>query len=366
LLLVAASLAFGSVSAQNNSSVVDLRQTLKIRDLARKLEAYRVVLIGETHDRYAHHLDQLEIIRELHQRNPQLAIGLEAFQQPFQSVLDEYVNGAIDERQLLRNSEYFKRWGYDYRLYRPILEYAREQRIPLIALNIEREITNQVKQEGIDSLDDAQRQRLPDGIERSDEAYHERLREIFVQHPHAEEADFEAFLDVQLLWDEAMAEQASRFLRDNASSKLVVVAGAGHVIYRSGIPNRIQRRLPDTSIATVVSLAEVSALEPAMADFVVLADSQFLQPTGKFGVMLDTENDIMTVKEILETSNATDAGIKVKDIIVSIDGETIGDYYDLRMILMDKSPGDRVEVGIKRHNDKGEEKTLQIDLTLVE
>ena len=96
----------------------------------------RVVFVGESHDRYDHHLAQLEIIRSLHALHPRLAIGMEAFQQPFQTVLDDYIAGRLSEREMLRDSEYYTRWRFDYRLYAPILRYAREHQLPVVALNL--------------------------------------------------------------------------------------------------------------------------------------------------------------------------------------------------------------------------------------
>ena len=55
--------------------------------LIEALDTHRVVFVGETHDRYDHHLNQLAILQALHRRNPQVAIGVEWFQQPFQPVV---------------------------------------------------------------------------------------------------------------------------------------------------------------------------------------------------------------------------------------------------------------------------------------
>ena len=61
---------------------------------------------------------------------------MEMFQQPFQRYLDEYVAGSIDEQTMLRATEYYRRWRMDFRHYAPILRYAREHGLPVIALNV--------------------------------------------------------------------------------------------------------------------------------------------------------------------------------------------------------------------------------------
>ena len=89
---------------------------------------------------------------------PRLAIGVEFVQQPFQEVLDDFVQQRIDERDFLRRSEYFTRWGFDYRLYAPLLRFARNNAIPVVALNVPGEITSKVARDGVAALSDEERQ----------------------------------------------------------------------------------------------------------------------------------------------------------------------------------------------------------------
>lgn len=141
--------------------VVDLRSLPDLNAIIPELADRRVVFVGETHDRYSHHLNQLAVIRGLQQRHPDLVIALEFFQQPFQRHLDDYVAGNISEKDMLRLTEYFSRWQFDYRLYRPILRYAREAGLKLLALNIPAELTRKVGREGLEGLDAEERAKLP-------------------------------------------------------------------------------------------------------------------------------------------------------------------------------------------------------------
>ena len=50
----------------------------------------RVVFVGETHTRYDHHLVQLEVLKFLHRKYGDVALGVEWFQFPFQPVIDAY------------------------------------------------------------------------------------------------------------------------------------------------------------------------------------------------------------------------------------------------------------------------------------
>jgi uncharacterized iron-regulated protein len=75
--------------------VLDPQSVPNLESIIGSLASKRVVFIGETHDRFDHHLNQLEIIHRLHDIHPNMAIGMEFFQQPFQGYLDKYVAGEI-------------------------------------------------------------------------------------------------------------------------------------------------------------------------------------------------------------------------------------------------------------------------------
>jgi uncharacterized iron-regulated protein len=328
--------------------VVDLSTMTDLSSLVEKLANKQVVFVGESHDQYQHHLNQLAIIKGLYAKHSDLVIGLEFFFQPYQPILDQYISGEIDETEMIRQTDYFNRWRFDYRLYRPILRFAREKGIPLIALNLESEITSQVGQGGIESLPEELKMRLPSQIDRDNEAYRSRLQEVFDSHPHRDGGDFERFLDVQLLWDEGMAQQAADWMQVHPDSHLVILAGVGHLMYRNGIPDRLLRRLP-VSQAIVLNTNTLELLNRDLADYVVLATEQTLPPSGKMGILLDAEGSPLSISGFTKESGGAEAGLKKKDRLISIDDQPIASYTDLRIVLMDKAVGDTIKVEIERN-----------------
>lgn len=330
------------------TTALDLNATTNLEGIIPELAGKRVVLVGETHDRYDNHLMQLEIIRRLHAVHPRLAIGMEIFQQPFQGILDDYIAGRVDEKQLLRGTEYYRRWRFDFRHYAPILEYAREHRIPVVALNLPVELTGKVGREGIAGLTEAERKQLPDEIDRSDAAYEARLRKVFEHHPGSDGHGFEHFIDVQLLWDEGMAERAADYLRAHPDYAMVVLAGEGHLAYGSGIPRRLTRRL-DVKSAIVLNDWD-GTLEPQLADFLLLPQEQSLPPAGKFGALLDEDGGKLRVDQCLPNSPCKQAGLRHGDQIIAINGEAIADLADLRVATWDKRPGESVTITVRRQH----------------
>ena len=112
-------------------------------DIAARLANYQVIYVGENHTSYEDHLLQLEIIRAMYEHSPRLAIGMEMFNRPVQPVIDRYLAGELDEKSFLKESGYFKNWSFDYRFYRDIINFAKYNHLPIIALNLEKDIVDQ-------------------------------------------------------------------------------------------------------------------------------------------------------------------------------------------------------------------------------
>jgi uncharacterized iron-regulated protein len=320
----------------------------ELKDILPALERKRVVYVGETHDEYAHHLMELEIIRRLHQADPRLAIGVEFFQQPFQAKLDDYTAGRLGERDMLRATGYFERWGYDYRLYAPIVRFARDHGLPIVALNVPAELVKKVRERGLDGLAAEDRPALPSPIDRSDPDYAARIREVYQQHPHHEGSRFERFLDVQLLWDEGMAQRAADYLREHPGYRMVVLTGSGHVAFGGGVPKRLNRRLPVDS--AIVLNGWQGPLGPGLADYLLVPDEQTLAPAGRIGVTLEHDGKAMKVVSCAAGGACAAAGLKKGDEMVAIDGVPVADMNDVRVLMWDRRPGETLKVTMRRNH----------------
>ncbi|BCU05965.1 hypothetical protein Atep_06420 [Allochromatium tepidum] len=347
----------------NPTRVLESAHLTDMDALIARLADKRVILVGEQHDRYEDHLNQAAIIEGLLARGRSVAIGMEMFQQPYQPALDAYVAGEIDEAELLRRTQYFDRWRFDYRLYRPILRLARAHRIPVIALNLESELTRQVGAGGIASLNEADRARLPE-IDRSDADHRARLEAIFKHHPDEQQRNFEHFLEVQLLWDEGMAERAARYLTEHPERTLVVISGDGHIEYGQGIPKRLARRVP-VPMATLLD-GQGRTPDPSAADFFLYPDPVELPPTGKLGVLLGrpAPEGGMAIDGFAEDSGARTAGLQTGDRIVRVDGQPITSYADIRLALLDAEPNGKVEVEAIRSRRLGGDERLTLEVEL--
>ena len=335
---------------------INLDSPLAMDKLAAELASKRVVFVGEIHNRYDNHLNQLEIIRLLHERDPKLAIGVEYFPQTVQQQVDDYIEGRTSEQEFLRAADYFKNWGYDYRLYAPIFRYAREQRIPVRALNVPNELPSAVAKAGIAGLPESQRKYLPREREPADDAYRARLRSAFSAHGPSKPGDFEHFVEAQLVWDEGMAESAAAYLVANPERRMVILVGAGHVEFGSGVPKRLERR---THATYAIVLSSGEEIEPHMADYLVLSEKRDLPRAGALGVSLEDKNGECRIKSLSPGGAGEKAGLKRGDVLLGIDSQAIKAVADVRLALWDKKPGDHVRIKYRR---KRAEREVEVEL----
>jgi uncharacterized iron-regulated protein len=326
-----------------------------INDLSEK----QVIYVGERHDRFSHHMAQLRIIQGLNRYDRKIAVGMEMFQLPFQDVLDAYLSGRINEETFLKDSEYLKRWSYDYNLYRPIIEYCKEHDIPVLALNLPAEISKKVAQNGLASLSDEDLKRVPMDLDWSNTVYKIRLREIFGEHPVGEVKNFDTFYQAQVLWDETMAQSVHNYLNNNPDRQMVVLAGNGHIAFGDGIPSRIYRR-GNYDQAIIITNPTNDSLQHDMADFFLFPP--VVQPpfSAKLGVILGHEDNKVVLKKVMHNSPAQESGLKPGDLLLSFDGEPVKDISDLKLALLFKKEGDTAEIKVKRIKKLARDKVLEL------
>jgi uncharacterized iron-regulated protein len=323
---------------------VEIPRLTDIYGAIEKASGKDIIYVGEAHDRLEHHRVQLQVIKALYKKYKKIAIGMEMFQKPYQQALDDYIAGKTDEKTFLKKSEYFKQWGFDYTLYREILLFARAYKIPVIALNIRKDIVSKVSKEGLHSLTSDELKELPEYFDLSDMEYRERLRGFFERHSHSKERNFDFFYEAQVLWDESMAQNLDAFIRDNPEYKVVVLAGVGHMAFGSGIPKRAFR-MNKRDYAVILNEGDI---EKDVADFVLFPAPVSLPESPKLGVLLKDDDKKVIINRFAPDSIAEKAGLKEKDTILSLDDTLVESVDDMRIFLLSKKKGDEITVKVLR------------------
>lgn len=347
------------VELKAETPVVDISTLKGIADVIGSVSDKKIVYVGEVHDVFAHHAVQLDIINGLYEKGRAIAIGMEMFQVPFQKSLDRFIQGKMGEREFLKESQYFERWGFDYHLYKPILDFARTNRVPVIALNTKREIIDSVSKNGIDSLSPEEKKDIPPHLDFSDTEYRSRLEEVFSFHEKSDKKNFDYFYQSQILWDETMSRSIYDYLAANPERTMVVLAGQGHLMYGSGIPKRTFRR---NHLAYSIILIDAD-VEENIADYIFFPKPVEGETSPKLMVFLTKGKDGFAVAGFPDDSVSEKAGLKVGDILLFVDDVRVNTVDDIKIHLIYKKKGEIVRVKVGRE-ENGKRIEIEIPVEL--
>jgi uncharacterized iron-regulated protein len=250
--------------------IVDLAsgKVIGFEELIANVSTKDLIFVGEAHDNPDHHLIQIQILQAVANRSPTLTMGMEFFQEHQQPILDRYVQGEMTEKEFLEAVDWKKAWGFDYHLYRPLMQFARERKYRVLAINAPNSVVRKVARTGLESLDPSERDQLPKDIDLNQERHRSFLQEIYTEHSPRDLKEFEFFYEAQCVWEEAMASHLAEHLA-SGKGRLIAFAGNGHIVNKFGIPDRTLRRVP-ASMVTVMPypLNGKETVDRASADFV--------------------------------------------------------------------------------------------------
>jgi uncharacterized iron-regulated protein len=268
LVLGLALLVTTSISANAATNVVRMtdKTSVEFGRFVEDIGRSDVIFIGDTHDDRELHEKQLEIIRGVQARAPRLAIGLEMFTADCQRYLDDWTNGKLQERDFA--AIYARNWSYDWRLYRDIFIFARDNQIPMIALNVPKPIIAKVVRQGGKALTEEERKDLPPGgtwiLNPRQAQYLRRIRgQVFGNRPSPiPTANFD---EAQALRNQAMAYNIAKFRKEAPERKVVVIAGTWHAI-KNGAPESLKGYGSSTYKVVLPDLPEFAWLKPTAED----------------------------------------------------------------------------------------------------
>ncbi len=334
-----------------------------------------VVLLGESHHDRRHHRWQLHTVAALHGRRPDMILGFEMFPRRVQPVLDRWVAGELTTKAFLREVNWSEVWGFDADLYLPLFHFARQHRVPMVALNVDRALVARVAREGWGAVAAEDREGVSDPAPAS-EAYRQSLASVYrmshiratggkgvreislyeasVEDPTAPPDDpgFRHFVEAQLTWDRAMAEALARARRTGGNPLVVGIIGRGHAEHGWGIPRQLDALgIPDTAILLPVDRAEdCSFATSGIADalFIVEEMDEPARPRPRLGIRIETTETGVRVDQVMERSVAEAAGIKNGDVIIAAAGFPVKKTGDLIKIVDRQAPGTWLPVTIRR------------------
>ena len=218
--------------------------------MADSLQWADVVFLGEEHDNTVGYKLQFALIRELFERRGEMVITLEMFERDVDFNLEDYLVGKLSEEEFLERS---RPWGNYTQHYRPILEWARERDIRVVAANIPRRVARRVAYEGIGAT--RKLRWMPEEFEAPEGEYYERF--LSAMGGRQQERDMDRLYRwycAQCVKDEVMAESIVRWTDGKPEDSIVVhLCGKFHSDARLGTVERVARRRPHFDLRIVTT-----------------------------------------------------------------------------------------------------------------
>jgi uncharacterized iron-regulated protein len=234
-----------------------------------------IVFVGELHNNSIAHWLELKITESIYAENSELVLAMEMFEADDQIVLTEYLDNVIKEDHLLKEAKVWNNYKTDYK---PLVEFARKNQLPVIASNIPRRYANLVYRQGLSSLDSLTSEAkqwiapLPIKIDLELPGYKSM---IAMMGSHGD-GDPNNIVYAQAVKDATMAH----FILQNktSSNKVLHFNGSYHSQNHEGIVWYIKQSRPDLKVITIQLLEQkdISTLDNdnlGKADFIIVIPS---------------------------------------------------------------------------------------------
>lgn len=245
-------------------------------DVAKAADKVQFVYLGENHATAPHQQLQADVIKALSDRGRKVVVGLEMYTRPKQDWLDKWSSGSLPEEEFVLQSDWKGQWGFGFEFYRPIFQVAKDNKMPMVALNVPRDWVRLVGRNGLSALTTEQKLQLPTEIFLGNNNHKSVFNALMGGHPMTGTRGDNIYA-AQVLWDEGMADTAIKWMERYGDEKtvFVVVAGAGHIMYNQGINYRIQRRTNKEGITVTMSQAKaISTVSKGLGDFVYVTEEK--------------------------------------------------------------------------------------------
>lgn len=239
----------------------------KLLDAAQKAD---IILFGELHDNPIDHWLEQELTKDLYaDKKENLLLGAEMFEADDQIIIDEYLSGSVSEKTLKDEAKIWTNFPSDYK---PLLDFAKKNKLRFIATNVPRRYANMVYSKGLQKLDsidtDAKRwlSPLPIKYDSTLQCY----KDIFTA---AQGHGGENLPKSQAIKDATMAH----FIQKNLipGKTIIHFNGSYHSDRHQGIEWYLMQTNPSLKILTIGSteqetIGELSKDNEGLADFILI------------------------------------------------------------------------------------------------
>jgi len=215
-----------------------------------------VLFIGEYHGNQASHLLQTQLLAALHQRNQQknraTVLSMEQFERNQQAILDDYLNKKIGEQYLIEKAP---TWSNYKGSYRPLVEYAKQNKLPVVAANAPAKIIRCIGRQG-DSytakLTPKEKQTIASKPFTDVPAYADKFFGVMGISGHAKAgAGMRRSYQAQLARDNTMAESIDKSLKQTPNAQVIHLNGSFHSAGHLGTVGALIRMNPSLKVVVI-------------------------------------------------------------------------------------------------------------------
>jgi uncharacterized iron-regulated protein len=235
-----------------------------------------VLFFGEEHNDSTCHVVEYLLFQKLAEKYPgKVALSMEMFETDCQTVLNEYLEGFIREKNFITDS---RAW-HNYKDYRPLIELAKAGHIPVIAANAPARYVNMVTRLSLSSLqnlDATGKSYLPPlPIDTATGTYYNKF--IEVMGGHGAMGGMQMY-QAQNTWDATMGWSIARFFKKHNGYKLLQLNGGFHSEEKLGAATQLKRYASKARILNIACFSDDSFDNPDWSkyskdnDYIILTD----------------------------------------------------------------------------------------------
>ena len=245
--------------SQLQGTIVEIstQRTLSFEAFVQAIAQVQVVAVGEEHYHPDIQAFELRLLQALVQHRPHcVALAMEFLERDMQSAIDMYLSGHSDAATLQTQ---IKATPDFIQLYFPLVQYAQQASVPLLALNVPRSLARRVTKEGLQAVAEStpppERTYLATTFLPITPQYRTYfLQAVAAAHPLSEEQR-DRFVEAAHLKDDTMAESLAAFLERAADMTVLAIAGRFHFDYDLAIPALLRQRRPRVTMQRVTTMA---------------------------------------------------------------------------------------------------------------
>ena len=283
--------SFGQLNEKNYKIYsVKAGKEINLDRLMEEVKECDVLFFGEEHNDSVGHYLESKILEELYKKwGSKTCLSLEMFDRDVQPIMNEYLKGYIREKNFTKDA---RTWS-NYRDYRPLVEFAKNNKLDVICANAPGRYSNLAGRKGQKALqelpDESKKFFAPLPYDTAKGLYYEKLMALSGHEPtkipdtsQVKKAvmpmgSFNLIM-AQSLWDATMAYSIASYLKSNVGKKVFQVNGRFHSDEGFAVVTQLKKYNPHAKILVLSSGSESDYLH---------IDWSKQKPTGDYLLITD-------------------------------------------------------------------------------